>query len=140
VSTRSRRCPRPSRPKPSPRRWSTSAFDLEEITSALTDAVSQYVSPAVDDYGSDTLEHLGRVARNGVNLAQNVQGADLAIVDADHESADPDPTDSDFGATVFASDPGSEGGSWPLGAAHSEYFDDGSASLEYMGEVIAGQR
>jgi hypothetical protein len=52
----------------------------------------------------------------------------------------PDPTDSDFGATVFASDPGSEGGSWPLGAAHSEYFDDGSASLEYMGEVIAGQR
>jgi 2-keto-3-deoxy-6-phosphogluconate aldolase len=62
--------------------------DLEEITSTLTDAVSQYVSPAIGDYGSDTLEHLGRVARNGVNLAQNVQGADLAIVDADHESAD----------------------------------------------------
>jgi hypothetical protein len=52
----------------------------------------------------------------------------------------PDPTDSGFGATVFESDPGSEGGQWPLGDAHSQYFGDGSASLEYMGEVIAGQR
>ncbi|MFE1100885.1 alpha/beta hydrolase [Nocardiopsis alba] len=52
----------------------------------------------------------------------------------------PDPTAPGFGATVFDSDPGSEGGSWPLGDAHSEYFDRNSASLEYMGEVIAGQR
>lgn len=49
------------------------------------------------------------------------------------------PAASDFGATVFESDEGSEGGQWPLGAAHSEYFRRGSASLEYMGEVIAGK-
>ena len=50
-----------------------------------------------------------------------------------------DPTSPDFGATVFESDSGSEGGPWPLGAAHSEYFQRGSLSLKYMGEVIAGQ-
>ncbi|MFE6307451.1 alpha/beta hydrolase [Nocardiopsis sp. NPDC057823] len=50
-----------------------------------------------------------------------------------------DPTSPDFGATVFESDEGSDGGPWPLGAAHSEYFNRGTASLEYMGEVIAGQ-
>ena len=50
-----------------------------------------------------------------------------------------DPTNPEFGATVFESDSGSEGGPWPLGAAHSEYFQEGNASLEYMGEIIAGQ-
>ena len=50
-----------------------------------------------------------------------------------------DPTDPDFGATVFESDEGNEGGPWPLRTAHSEYFEDDSASLEYMGEVIAGK-
>ncbi|WP_116243838.1 alpha/beta hydrolase [Nocardiopsis sp. FIRDI 009] len=51
----------------------------------------------------------------------------------------PDPTEPDFGATGFASDPGSEGGQFPLGDAHSEYFDRNSSSLEYMGQVIAGK-
>ena len=51
-----------------------------------------------------------------------------------------DPTDPEFGADVFGSDAGSEGGSWPLGDAHSEYFDENSASLRHMGSVIAGQR
>ena len=51
-----------------------------------------------------------------------------------------DPTSPDFGATVFESDEGSEGGPWSLGAAHSEYFDRNSSSLETMGEIIAGQR
>ena len=50
-----------------------------------------------------------------------------------------DPTSPEFGATVFESDEGSEGGQWPLGAAHSEYFKDGSLSLKYMGEVIAAE-
>ncbi|WP_026117877.1 alpha/beta hydrolase [Nocardiopsis alkaliphila] len=50
-----------------------------------------------------------------------------------------DPTSPEFGATVFESDEGSEGGQWPLGAAHSEYFKNGSLSLKYMGEVIAGK-
>ncbi|WP_190318396.1 hypothetical protein [Nocardiopsis listeri] len=49
------------------------------------------------------------------------------------------PTSPEFGATVFESNEGSEGGQWPLGAAHSEYFQEGNDSLEYMGEVIAGK-
>ncbi|GAB2497880.1 alpha/beta hydrolase [Nocardiopsis aegyptia] len=57
-----------------------------------------------------------------------------------------DPTDPDFGATVFDSSPGTELPNWagratnPLGDAHSEYFNDDTASLEYMGEVIAGRK
>ncbi|MEV6818336.1 alpha/beta hydrolase [Nocardiopsis dassonvillei] len=50
-----------------------------------------------------------------------------------------DPTDPEFGANVFESDPGSEGGTWPLGDAHSEYFDENTSSLRHMGSVIAGQ-
>ncbi|WP_307600895.1 alpha/beta hydrolase [Nocardiopsis listeri] len=50
-----------------------------------------------------------------------------------------DPTSPEFGATVFESNEGSEGGQRPLGAAHSEYFKDGSLSLKYMGEVIAAE-
>ncbi|WP_431868050.1 alpha/beta hydrolase [Nocardiopsis eucommiae] len=49
-----------------------------------------------------------------------------------------DPTSPDFGATVFESAPGSSDGAWPLRDAHSQYFLDGSPSLRYMGEVIAG--
>ncbi|WP_431888641.1 alpha/beta hydrolase [Nocardiopsis alba] len=51
----------------------------------------------------------------------------------------PDPTDPDFGSTEFDSAPGSEGGQWPLGPAHSEYFNKDTPSLLYMGEVIANQ-
>ncbi len=50
-----------------------------------------------------------------------------------------DPTSPDFGASVFESKKGSEGGPWPLGAAHSEYFHEDTASLENMGEIIAGR-
>ncbi|ASU56926.1 alpha/beta hydrolase [Nocardiopsis dassonvillei] len=50
-----------------------------------------------------------------------------------------DPTDPEFGANVFESDPGSEGGTWPLGDAHSEYFDENTSSLRHMGSVIAGR-
>ncbi|WP_433698339.1 alpha/beta hydrolase [Nocardiopsis sp. CA-288880] len=51
-----------------------------------------------------------------------------------------DPTDPDFGATEFRSNPGTDGGQWPLNDAHSEYFDPDTKSLRYMGEVIAGQK
>ncbi|MEU3026022.1 hypothetical protein ACFW3Z_13880 [Nocardiopsis alba] len=62
--------------------------DLELITAELRSAVSEYVSPAVGDYEDETILHLGQVAQNGIDLAQNVQGADLAIVDTDHENAE----------------------------------------------------
>ncbi|WP_116243839.1 hypothetical protein [Nocardiopsis sp. FIRDI 009] len=62
--------------------------DLEAITSELRSAVSEHVSPGVSDFEDTTLEHISRVAQNGINLAQNVQGADLAITDTDHENAE----------------------------------------------------
>lgn len=52
-----------------------------------------------------------------------------------------DPTDHDFGGQVFASDPGSSGPWYTFGydpAAHSQYWDPGSKSLQGMGEIIAG--
>jgi hypothetical protein len=50
-----------------------------------------------------------------------------------------DPTDPEFGANEFESNAGGVGGSWPLGPAHSEYFDPRTKSLLHMGRVIAGQ-
>ena len=50
-----------------------------------------------------------------------------------------DPTNPEFGATVFDSNPGSSDGAWPLRDAHSEYFQEDNSSLEYMGEAISGQ-
>ena len=50
-----------------------------------------------------------------------------------------DPTSPDFGASVFESKAGTEGGSFPLGDAHSEYFQKENDSLRHMGKIIAGQ-
>ena len=49
------------------------------------------------------------------------------------------PTSPEFGATVFESNEGSEGGQWLLEDAHSKYFHEDTASLEHMGEIIVGQ-
>ena len=62
--------------------------DLEEIASTLVSAVSEHVSPAVSDYEADTLEHIDRVSRNGMILAQEVQGAVSTVVTTDAESAE----------------------------------------------------
>ncbi|WP_017608674.1 alpha/beta hydrolase [Nocardiopsis xinjiangensis] len=62
----------------------------------------------------------------------------------------PDPSDEEFGATTFESDEGTEGGAFPFGDAHSEYYDppedpeersdqDASGkSVEYLGEFVRG--
>ncbi|MFJ9556915.1 hypothetical protein ACIRPH_24155 [Nocardiopsis sp. NPDC101807] len=62
--------------------------DFEAAVEGLVSAVSEHVSPGLADYELDAMEHIRRVAQNGINLAQNVQGADLAITDSDHESAE----------------------------------------------------
>lgn len=56
-----------------------------------------------------------------INLIEVVHGAD--------------PTDSGFGARIFASDSGSGIST----AAHSKYWDDDSDSLENMGRIITGK-
>jgi hypothetical protein len=62
--------------------------DVEAAVEGLAAAVSEHVSSGLADYELDTMEHIRRVAQNGINLARNVQGADLAITDSDHESAE----------------------------------------------------
>ncbi|WP_082166824.1 hypothetical protein [Nocardiopsis sp. RV163] len=62
--------------------------DFEAAVEGLTAAVSEHVTGGLDDYGLDTMEHIRRAAQNGIDLAQNVQGADLAITDTDHENAE----------------------------------------------------
>ncbi|GAA2001378.1 hypothetical protein GCM10009799_30760 [Nocardiopsis rhodophaea] len=52
----------------------------------------------------------------------------------------PEPTSKEFGATVFESDTGREGGTFPFGDAHSDYFREDNESVAYMGEVVAGKR
>lgn len=53
----------------------------------------------------------------------------------------PQPIGDDFGAQSFTSDPGTDG-SWYTGGystdAHSEYWNQDSASLENMGRIVAG--
>ena len=58
-----------------------------------------------------------------------------------------DPVSPEFGATVFESDPGSEGGQIPFGDAHTEYFESGrsphednSSSVRNLGDIIQGER
>lgn len=61
---------------------------FETAVEDLRAAVSKHVTGGLDDYEVDTMTRIRRVAENGINLAQNVQGADLAIADTDHENAD----------------------------------------------------
>lgn len=62
--------------------------DFENASESLRAAVSTHVTLGLDTFEGDTHGHIKRVAQNGVNLAQNVQSADLAIVDTDHENAE----------------------------------------------------
>lgn len=62
--------------------------DFEAAIEDLRGAVSEHVSPGLNDYEADTFEHIRSIARNGISLAVNVQGADIEIVDSDHENAD----------------------------------------------------
>lgn len=49
-----------------------------------------------------------------------------------------DPADPHFGARVFVSDPGTDGGPFGSVAAHGEYWRRNSSSLRNMGLIIAG--
>jgi hypothetical protein len=55
----------------------------------------------------------------------------------------PSPADNGFGATGFASAPGTEGPWYTLGlsgAAHSEYWDSSNIALSNFGDIIAGKQ
>ncbi|MDT0331452.1 alpha/beta hydrolase [Nocardiopsis lambiniae] len=87
--------------------------------------------------GADA-DHVSELGFAPENVHASTAGNDK-ITDFTGLTHGADPTSPDFGASVFTSDKGSQGGNWPLGDAHSEYFNRGTASLEHMGEVIAGK-
>ncbi|MFD6949487.1 hypothetical protein A6A08_05125 [Nocardiopsis sp. TSRI0078] len=63
-------------------------IDFEAAVEDLRGAVSSHVAAGLDDYEVATFEHIQAVARNGIALAVNVQGADIEILDTDHENSE----------------------------------------------------
>ncbi|WP_255422956.1 alpha/beta hydrolase [Nocardiopsis sp. FIRDI 009] len=84
---------------------------------------------------ADHVSELGFAPEN-VHVSTAENGGISSFTELTHGA---DPTSPEFGATEFESNEGADGGQWPLHDAHSEYFDQPSKSLSYMGEVIAGQ-
>jgi hypothetical protein len=65
----------------------------------------------------------------------------LSNIEDPYDVHGPDPTGSQFGAHVFAANPGTEGPWYQdgySGAAHSQYWDNKNPALENMGCIIAG--
>ena len=54
----------------------------------LSDAASTHVSSALREYEELTVDALSAVVDSGINLASDVEGANLSILESDHESAD----------------------------------------------------
>jgi hypothetical protein len=69
-------------------RTTAAAPILEQITGDLTSAVSSYVAGGLFSFETKTFDNICQLAQNSVNLAQDVQGADLEIAATDHESSD----------------------------------------------------
>lgn len=69
-------------------RTTSAAPILEDITDELKGAVSSYVVSGVWGFETKTFSNISQLAQNSVNLAQDVQGADLRIAATDHDSSD----------------------------------------------------
>ncbi|MFE1168706.1 hypothetical protein [Nocardiopsis sp. NPDC058789] len=69
-------------------RTTAAAPQLETITDELKPAVSSYVVSGLFSFEMKTFENMSQLAQNSVNLAQDVQGADLGIAVTDHESSE----------------------------------------------------
>ncbi|MFL6140674.1 MAG: alpha/beta hydrolase [Labedaea sp.] len=95
-------------------------------------------SPGVGVSNADQLnfptEHIhATVAQHDIIQVTNIPGP--------YDVHGPDPTGSQFGADVFASNPGTEGSPYLEGiseAAHSQYWDYRNPALDNMGRIIAG--
>lgn len=103
---------------------SEAGLDADELVLVGSPGVN---ADHVDELGFDSDDvHVSTAENDGITgMTGKTHGAD--------------PTDRAFGATEFRSADGGEGGPWPLGAAHSEYFQPNKPSTRYMGGVIAGQ-
>ncbi len=69
-------------------RTTSAAPALENITDELKEAVSSYVVSGLWGFETKTFDNISQLAQNSINLAENIQGADLQIAATDHESSD----------------------------------------------------
>ncbi|MFE1099910.1 hypothetical protein ACFW4K_05270 [Nocardiopsis alba] len=69
-------------------RTTAAAPTLEDIADELKGAVSSYVTSGVSGFEIKVFDNISRLAQNSVNLAQDVQGADLQIAATDHDASD----------------------------------------------------
>lgn len=69
-------------------RTTAAAPVLEGIADDLKPAVSSYVASGLSGFEIKTFDNISQLAQNSVNLAEDVQGADLEIAATDHESSD----------------------------------------------------
>ncbi|WP_116246072.1 hypothetical protein [Nocardiopsis sp. FIRDI 009] len=63
-------------------------LDFQNAIEEMSGAASTYVSSGLDDYSLQTVENISAVVENGIALASNVEGANISILDTDHESAE----------------------------------------------------
>jgi hypothetical protein len=101
-------------------------------SSINADAVVFVGSPGVDVNNADELSGL-HPSQVYATRAENDAIARIPDWDIIHGN---DPTRDDFGATVFASDPGDPDNE---GATHSKYWDDGNVSRTNFAYVVTGQ-
>lgn len=62
--------------------------DFKGAMEDMRDAASTYVSSALSQYEEDTVEALSLVVESGINLASDVEGANLTILESDSASAE----------------------------------------------------
>jgi hypothetical protein len=75
------------------------------------------------------------VAKNDLINVTNVPIAGGAL-----DPLGPDPAAPGFGGKTFQSNSGTSMGGLPTSAAHGEYWNQNSPSLDAMGRIIAGQQ
>ncbi|HLS00891.1 MAG TPA: hypothetical protein VK054_02760 [Beutenbergiaceae bacterium] len=66
----------------------SAAPELEGIIEDLESAVSSFVVPGLTSFNIKMFDNISQLAQNSVNLAEDIQSADLEIVASDHDSAD----------------------------------------------------
>ncbi|WP_040703041.1 alpha/beta hydrolase [Nocardiopsis salina] len=86
-------------------------------------------------------DHVSELGFHGENVHASTAENDTINSVTPEGIHGPTPDSSEFGATTFTSSSGSDWkvGDFPFGAAHSEYFDQGTLSLRGMGRIIAGE-
>ncbi|MEU3231810.1 hypothetical protein ACFV4I_10950 [Nocardiopsis alba] len=62
--------------------------DFRGAMDDMREAASEYVSASLSEYEESTVDALSAVVDSGMNLASDVEGASLTILDTDSESAE----------------------------------------------------